>query len=59
MSCQSCVSHAKKALEAVQGVRSVLVNLEKEEAIVQHEGADAAKLVEAIVEEGYAASMEK
>ena len=39
--------------------RSVVVSLEKEEAIVQHEGADAAKLVEAIVEEGYAASMEK
>ena len=58
MSCQSCVSHAKKALEAVHGVRSAVVNLERQEAIVQHEGADVGKLVGAVVGEGYEAWVE-
>jgi len=58
MSCEACVSHVKKAIEAVQGVRSAAVSLEKREATVQHEGADPAKLVEAIVEEGYEARLE-
>jgi len=57
MSCQSCVSHTKKALESVPGVHSATVSLEKQEAIVEHEGADPAKLVEAVVEEGYSAQI--
>jgi len=58
MSCQSCVAHTKKALESVAGVRSVEVNLEAEEAVVQHEGAEQDALVAAVTEEGYGARVE-
>ena len=34
MMCQHCVMHVKKALEAVDGVQSVEVSLEKNEAKV-------------------------
>ena len=55
MSCQSCVSHTKKALELVEGVRSVEVSLEPGEAIVEHEGAETGKLLSAVADEGYEA----
>ncbi|HWB59265.1 MAG TPA: cation transporter [Chthoniobacteraceae bacterium] len=57
MSCDACVSHAKKALEAVPGVRSASVNLAGQEATVQHDGADIAKLLAAVAEEGYEAAV--
>ena len=57
MSCQSCVSHTKKALESVEGVRSATVNLEPGGAVVEHEGTETAKLVAAVVEEGYEAEV--
>jgi len=58
MSCEACVSHTKKALETVQGVISAAVSLEKQEGVVQHKGVDPARLVEAVVEEGYDARIE-
>jgi len=58
MSCQSCVAHTKKALESVEGVRSVAVNLEPGGAVVEHEGAETGKLLSAVAEEGYEARVE-
>lgn len=55
MNCEACVSHTKKALEAVEGVKSAAVTLDPGEATVEHEGVNAARLVEAVVEEGYEA----
>lgn len=57
MSCDACVSHTKKALEAVAGVSSATVNLAAQEATVEHEGVDPARLVAAVVEEGYGAEV--
>lgn len=57
MSCEACVSHTKKALEAVPGVRSATVNLAGQDATVQHDGVNPAKLVAAVVEEGYEAQV--
>jgi copper chaperone len=57
MSCDACVSHVRKALETVPGVSSATVDLAAQEATVQHEGADPAKLVAAVVEEGYEAEV--
>jgi copper chaperone len=58
MSCQSCVSHTKKALESVEGVRSVVVSLEPGGAVVEHEGAATEKLLSTVAEEGYEARVE-
>jgi len=56
MNCGACVNHVTKALQGVAGVQSALVNLEGGAATVQHhENIDAQALVEAVVEEGYAA----
>lgn len=57
MSCEACVSHTTKALQAVPGVRSAVVNLEAQSATVQHDGVDPAKLIAAVVEEGYEAKV--
>ena len=58
MMCMHCVSHVKKALEAVEGVRSVDVSLEKKQAVVTlaHEVADQA-LVDAVKAAGYEAAI--
>lgn len=57
MSCEACVSHTKKALEAVPGVQSADVTLPGG-AVVAHEGVDTGKLVAAVAEEGYEAQVE-
>jgi copper chaperone CopZ len=58
MSCESCVSHTKKALEAVGGVESASVSLSPSQAVVTHgPGVDPAALVAAVKEEGYEASL--
>ena len=58
MMCMHCVSHVQKALEAVEGVKSVKVSLEDKEAQVEAlEGVDANTLVKAIVDAGYEASL--
>ena len=35
MMCQHCVAHVTKALQAIQGVESVSVDLKKKEAVVE------------------------
>lgn len=58
MSCQSCVAHAKRALEKATGVRKADVSLDNGgQAIVWHEGAIAAELVSAVMAEGYSAEI--
>lgn len=52
MSCQHCVGHVKEALEGLDKVTSVEVNLENKWAIVETTNSDD-ELKEAIEEEGY------
>jgi len=52
MSCNHCVGHVKEALEAIDGVSSIEVNLETNSATVETEVFDEI-LKEAIEEEGY------
>ena len=49
MSCQHCVAHVKKALEALPGVESVEVSLEDRAARVQG-SADNETLIKAVAE---------
>lgn len=52
MSCQHCVASTKKALEEIDGITNVDVNLEKNEA--SYDGAvDAVVVKEAIVKIGF------
>lgn len=58
MMCQHCVAHVKKALEGVEGVSSVDVNLEAGTATVEAaEGVADEALVAAVVDAGYEAAM--
>lgn len=52
MSCNNCVGHVRAALEGLEGVTSVEVNLEGKYALVDTE-VDNAILKEAIEDEGY------
>lgn len=54
MMCNKCVAHVTKALEGVEGVVNVEVNLEEKKATVEiEEGVTDEALTAAIVEEGY------
>ena len=56
MSCNHCVAHVKEALEAIAGVSSAEVDLQKKNALVEHDdsvGLDALKA--AVGEAGYEA----
>jgi copper chaperone len=55
MSCGHCVMRVKKAIEGVEGVRKVDVDLQKKEAIVEYEEgkANLEKMKTAIKEAGY------
>jgi copper ion binding protein len=54
MSCEHCVRHVTKALEAVAGVKSVKVSLGNKSAEIEHDDTVAIdSLKAAIVEEGY------
>jgi len=56
MSCEHCVSHVKKALEAVPGVSSALVNLKEKTARVEHGDSVSGEALKAAVSEaGYEA----
>ena len=58
MMCQHCVAHVKKALEGVEGVSSVNVDLEAGTATVEAaEGVADDALVAAVVDAGYEASV--
>lgn len=53
MMCMHCVAHVKKALEGVEGVVAVEVNLEAKNAKVQVSTATDEMLVKAVTDEGY------
>lgn len=54
MSCQGCVRHVTKALEAVEGVKAVEVSLEKKNATVSSEQEiNTEVLVKAVEDSGY------
>jgi copper chaperone CopZ len=57
MMCEACVSHVTKALQGVEGVRSVEVKLPGS-ARVQHENASIEAMREVVEEEGYEARIE-
>lgn len=53
MSCQHCVGSVKKALENVDGLSQVTVNLDAGEATFKNEGTDRRKIREAISKIGF------
>lgn len=54
MSCQHCVSSVREALESLQGVRAVKVNLETGEVdFVRSEGVSLERVREAVERAGY------
>lgn len=53
MSCNHCVSHVKDALAAIEGVISVVVNLEGKYALVNVSNVTDEQLRDAIEDEGY------
>lgn len=56
MSCGHCVMHVKSALEDVQGVTTVEVDLLKKQAMVEGDGLNDAALSSAVAEAGYSVS---
>lgn len=56
MSCGHCVMHVKSALEEVQGVSSVDVDLLKKQAVVEGAGLIDSALSTAVAEAGYSVS---
>lgn len=53
MHCQHCVGAVKEALAAVAGVTSVVVSLEKNNAVVEGTGLDDAVLKAAVEDTGF------
>jgi copper ion binding protein len=54
MSCQHCVAHVKEALEAITGVSTAVVDLQKKNAQVEHDDSISADVLKkAISEAGY------
>lgn len=53
MHCQHCVGAVKEALAAVNGVTSVVVSLEKKNAVVEGVGFDDATLKTAVEDTGF------
>ena len=56
MTCENCVMHVTKALQAVPGVTATTVDLQTQSAKVEHDGAELPALIAAVEEEGYTAS---
>ncbi|BET68189.1 hypothetical protein ASA1KI_31070 [Opitutales bacterium ASA1] len=52
------VAHIEKALEAVSGVKSVRVDSEANEAVVEHENADTGEMTTAVKKLGYVSTPE-
>lgn len=57
MTCDHCVRAITSAVKGVQGVSEAKVSLDAHSATVRGEGLDAAKIVAAIEEEGYGATV--
>lgn len=59
MMCEGCVKSVRDGLEGVDGVESVEVNLKKGTATVQHAGASDDRLIAAVVDAGFRASVKR
>ena len=57
MMCEACVGHVKTALQELDGVNEVTVDLQAGRATVQHNGAQPAVMIEAVEEAGYEAQV--
>ncbi len=57
MTCDHCVNAVTGALKEVAGVDDAQVSLAENSAVVKGDGIDVQKLIEAIEEEGYEASL--
>ena len=57
MTCDHCVHAVTNALKDVPGVSDAVVSLEDKKATVTADAVDIAKLIEAVEEEGYAATI--
>lgn len=57
MMCEGCVKTVKTALESIQGVTSVEINLKKGTAVVIHDGVSDTDLISAVVDNGFRASI--
>ncbi|MCF6187537.1 MAG: heavy metal translocating P-type ATPase, partial [Desulfobulbaceae bacterium] len=55
MSCSACVANVEKAIRGVGGVRTAVVNLIEKKALI--EGGDPQTVVNAIIDQGYAARL--
>ena len=58
MMCHRCVSHVQKALEGVKGVKSVVVDLDANQATVIYTGKKPEELAKAVIKEGYEAQIQ-
>ena len=56
MKCPHCAARVKKAAESVANVSSADIDLEKGTAVLNHESADIAAVINAINELGFEAS---
>jgi copper chaperone CopZ len=50
--------HIEKALESVPRVKSVTIDADANEAVVDHDGADDGELTTAVKQQGYIATIE-
>jgi len=57
MTCDHCVHAVTNALKDVPGVSDAVVSLADKKATVTADAVDIAKLIEAVEEEGYAATV--
>lgn len=57
MTCDHCVNAVTSALRSVPGVADATVSLAEKSARITGESLDAKKLIEAVREEGYEASV--
>ena len=57
MTCDHCVRAITNAVQDVAGVAEAVVSLESNSAVVKGEAIDIKKILEAIEEEGYAATV--
>ena len=59
MTCTGCSGNVSSALSVVEGITSVEVSHETGLAVIEHDGADRASMVKAILESGYSVDGEE
>jgi copper chaperone CopZ len=53
MSCGHCEKRVKNALEEIEGVKVITISASEDQAVVEAEGVEDIKLIEAVEEAGY------